>query len=185
MKHFLYISFLFLFSAACGPRKPAVQTIPIDRLYSVELPDNLRPGYDMHDYAGLQYYDAATDFYVIGLDDSKNNFGKIQRQRLKIKNYFEFAERTAFEHVDSTYQTSTQEFVTSQGLKAKAADYFVQDPKMAENLPIFYRVCVFENEDHFFQLMIWMPYDVHCERYDWIEMITHSFKVIEDQEEET
>ena len=129
---------------ACGPRKPEVQTIRIDRLYAVDLPDNLKPGYDMHDYAGLQYYDATTDFYVIGLEDSKDNFGKIQRQRLKIDNYFEFAERTAFEHVDSIQQAAVQEFETSQGLKAKAADYFVQDPKMADSLPIFYRVCVFE-----------------------------------------
>ena len=49
--------------------------VPIDSLYSVSIPNNLKPGYDMHDYASLQYYDSELDFYVVGLDDAKENLG--------------------------------------------------------------------------------------------------------------
>ena len=185
MKQHIYIVlFLSIFGCACQqPQIVEAETVIVDQLYSVDLPNNLKPGFDMHDYAGLQHYDTSTDFYVIGIEDAKDNLGAIKRRRLKLKNYYSFVENTVFSRADSTQLIADQKFTTDQGIKSQVGDYFVSSQNWGAPYRLFYRIAVYESDDYFFQIVIWMPYDLYCERYKWIEGISNSFQLLDNAEE--
>ncbi|GAB4414823.1 MAG: hypothetical protein OHK0039_22970 [Bacteroidia bacterium] len=150
-------------------------------LYSADLPSNLTRSFDMHDYASLQYYNLQEGFYVLGLEDDKENLGEIKRKRLKLPGYYRFVESTVFEHTDSTARVSSEVFTNAYGFPARVGDYFVVEMQQVD-FPLFYRIAVYENDDYFFQLVIWMPYDAHCDRMAWIDTITQSFRFLDGVE---
>lgn len=170
---------LALASHACQNETPEVQPVmyTIDSLYALQLPGNLMPGYDMHDYASLQYYDVKANMYVIGLEDAKENFGDIKRKQLKLSGYFDYLERNAFEMADSSFQETESRFLTSQGLEAKCGDYFVP-ARSGEHPELFYRICVIESKNYFFQLVLWMPYEDHCHNISMTDQMVYSFRFL-------
>lgn len=181
MRYHIYTTLILsIFATACQQGQTVEATrVNIDQLYEIELPSNLKPGYDMHDYAGLQYYDAATDFYIIGIEDAKSSLEEVKRRRLRLKSYYEFVENTVFARADSIQLLSQQMFTTDQGIKVQLGDYYVNSQQWSSPYQLFYRIAVYESEAYFFQLVTWMPYEVYCERYDWIERISHSFRMVE------
>lgn len=152
-----------------------LQVVKVDELYQIELPERLKSGYDMHDYASLQYYDTLTNLYVIGIEDAKENLGQIKRRRLKQKSYFKFVESTVFNQVDTLLLETEQDYEISPGVTLKAGDYYARSKSWGE-IPVFYRIAVYENYDYFFQLVIWMPYQDHCtELNTWTDSTMRSF----------
>ncbi|GEM_PF-2381384 len=185
MKQHIYIALLisFWFCACKEARIVESITVNVDQLYTVELPNNLRPGFDMHDYASLQHYDTSTDFYVIGIEDAKSNLGEIKRKRLKLRGYYNFVENTVFSRADSIQLIAEQSFKTAEGIKTRIGDYYVNSRYWGAPYDLFYRIAVYESKEYFFQIVTWMPFDLYCERYDWIELISYSFKLVEKREE--
>lgn len=160
---------------ACQKPTPAVKPVTqtIDSLYRIDIPDNLTPGYDMHDYASLQFYNTGINYYVLGIEDAKENLGEIKRMRLQLDGYYTFVENTVFEKVDSLALVAQSTFADSIQT-AHIGDYYTQSSVWGDT-PLFYRIAVFENTNYFFQLVIWMPYEDHCQWYPWTDTITHSF----------
>ena len=185
MNRFTQITFLLLISCcACEDTAEVfdLQTVSIDELYRIDLPAQLKSGYDMHDYASLQYYDTLRNLYVIGIEDAKENLGQIKRRRLKQKSYFKFVESTVFSDVDSLVLETEQDYDLGPDLKLKAGDYFAMSQNWGD-VPVFYRIAVYENYDYFFQLVIWMPYQDHCHELDtWTDSTMRSFSFLVDQE---
>jgi hypothetical protein len=171
-----------LATVSCKQPPPPVErvSVPIDSLYQVDMPSNLQPGYDMHDYASLQYYDTNMDFYLLGIEDAKQNLGEIKRKRLKLRGYFEFVETAVLENAEEHYRVADQEMTLNPKLKVKSGDYYVKSKQGTEKLDLFYRIAVFENDDYFFQMVFWLPYEKHCEQMNWIDTITNSFTFIDD-----
>ncbi|MEZ4828952.1 MAG: hypothetical protein R3C61_22100 [Bacteroidia bacterium] len=153
-------------------------TIPIDSLYEVDLPTNLQPGYDMHAYASLQYYDTLQNFYLLGIEDAKQNLGDIKRKRLKLRGYYAFVEGTVLEKADSFQMESDQEIKLQSEISVKAGDYYVTSRVEEEEIELFYRIAVYESDDFFFQLVFWMPYPDYCQQMPWVESVTQSFRFI-------
>lgn len=132
----------------------------------------------MHDYASLQFYDKNEDFYVLGMEDAKANLGEINRRRLKLEGYYKFVENTVFGQIDSMSLVSSQKFQSVGDHRGKAGDYFALSFYNDVMYELYYRVAVYESDTHFFQLVIWMPYDVYCERMPVIDRITYSFRAL-------
>ncbi len=149
----------------------------VDDLYSVRLPSNLSKTTDLHDYASLQYSDPKTDFYVLGIYDEKEKLGR-GGSSFKTSVYFRFVERTVFEHADSTFEQSEVTF-KRDGLNCKVADYYAHIRHFDDEYEVFYRIAIYETDTHFFQFVIWMPYENHCERIYWADSITYSFQLPE------
>lgn len=186
MNVYVYIALLpTLTLISCNKSVSPVQhhTIPIDSLYQVDIPSNLQPGYDMHAYASLQYYDTIQNFYLLGIEDAKQNLGDIKRKRLKLKGYYEFVEGTVLEKADSFQIESDQEFTLPNDIAIKAGDYFVTSKLEAESIELFYRIAVYENENYFFQLVFWMPYKGYCDEIGWVDLVTQSFSFIQPENE--
>jgi hypothetical protein len=158
-----------------------MEVVEIDNLYAVSLPAYLEAGYDMHEYAALQYYNTRLDFYVMGIYDDKSKWGPIKQQRLKLDRYFKYVEESVLAQADSFHCESMEAFTTLQGISAKVGDYQVNSRFIEDTFELFYRVVVYESSTHFFQLVIWMPYDVHCERMPQIEQITYSFRLLPEE----
>lgn len=162
---------------ACENPTPTTRMVevPVDSLYVVALPSFLQPGYDMHPFASLQYYDTTTQIFVLGLEDAKDNLGAIKRRRLKIKGYFNYVETTILERIDSSeYETAFRDTLP-QGLTLQGRDYFTISDDFDE-IPLYYRIAVYENDDYFYQLVVWMPYPIHCEYMPWIDSLTRSIR---------
>lgn len=163
---------------ACQPptSKPVeLAEYVVDDLYSVRLPSNLSKTTDLHDYASLQYSDTQTDFYVLGIYDAKEKLGR-GGSNFKKSVYFRFVERTVFEHADSIFVQSEVE-LKRNGLSCKMSDYYAHIKHFDDEYEVFYRIAIYESDTHFFQFVIWMPYENHCDRIYWADSITYSFQL--------
>ncbi|MEM7373582.1 MAG: hypothetical protein AAF587_33470 [Bacteroidota bacterium] len=172
---------LSLFACKDSPVPVERMAFVYDSLYQIDLPNNLYKGYDMHDYASLQYYDTLMGVYVLGIEDAKDNLGEIKRKRLKLYSYYAFVEHAVFLDVDSTILVSEQLFSSGKNLEVLAGDYHTLN-KDWENVPIFYRIAIFESPEYFFQLVTWMPYEIHCDFMPWIDTMMTSFHFIPHEE---
>ena len=129
----------------------------------------------MHEYANLQYYNLEKSIFLLGIEDAKDNLGDIKRKRLKVGGYFAFVEDNVLEKNDTTSQESVEHFVP-QGENARSArvgDYYVSSQELGP-IPIYYRIAVYESKDFFLQLVIWMPYEQHCDVRPMVDRITRS-----------
>ena len=131
----------------------------------------------MHDYASLQYYDTIQELFVLGIEDAKENLGQIKRRRLKLKGYYKYVENTVFDKVDSLYTETEQYIRLREDLSLSAGDYFAQSKVWGQEAA-FYRIAIYESADHFFQLVLWMPYENHCQEVPWMDSTLRSFNFI-------
>lgn len=154
--------------------------VEISGLYKIDLPTNLKPGYDIHDFASLQYYDVDEQMYVIGIEDAKKNFGKITLKRIDVEDYFKFVEKVVFQPADSLADLGRQNFVTDD-VHAELGDFYARMPLRGKTYELFYRVAVYESRSHFFQLIVWTPFDKREEAMGWIDAITASFELIKQR----
>lgn len=181
MKWFSHIALgiaLFIYSCSPPTGDAEINTVEVDQLYSVDISSSLKASFDMHDYAGFQYFDPDLNHYVIGIYDDKDQLGSITRQRLKIDGYYQFVEKTVLTYADSTYFEGSCEFIPSPKLKAKSGDYEVYSSFENKVFHLFYRILVFESEDYFFQFVIWMPYENHCNHIEDINQFMYSFQLL-------
>lgn len=159
------------------PPTHMVQVASQDSLYVVKVPSYMRPGFDMHPFASLQYYDTARQVFVLGMEDAKANLGAIKRRRLKLKGYFNYMETTALERVDSFIYVAGFRDTLPQGLIVQSQDYFALNAPLT-SLPLFYRIAVYENDEYFYQMVLWMPYEFHCENMVWLDSMTRSVEFL-------
>lgn len=165
---------------ACSSPAPPPQMVQVasqDSLYVVNVPSFMQPGFDMHPFASLQYYDTVSQFFVLGMEDAKENLGAIKRRRLRLKGYFNYMETTALERVDSFMFESGFRDTLPQGLIVQGQDYFALNSLLSD-LPLFYRISVYENDEYFYQMVIWMPYESHCEKIAWVDSMTRSVEFL-------
>ncbi len=184
MKSYRYIQAICLgLLIACEGTPPALEwnTVLVDSLYTIDLPSNVQAGYDMHPYASLQYYSINDQMYLIGIEDAKENLGDIKRKRLKIKGYYAFVENTVLNQVDTFYRESLMEWQDPSLPKARIGDYYVSSPGQFV-APLFYRIGVFESENYFLQLVMWMPYQDACQKVPLLDSIARSFQFLQIEE---
>lgn len=181
VKSYRYIQALCLgLMIACEATPTVIEwnTIVVDSLYAVDLPSNVQAGYDMHPYASLQYYSIEDQIYLIGIEDAKENLGDIKRKRLKIKGYYAFVENTVLDQVDTFYRESLTVWEGYPGLStARIGDYYVASPDRYTQ-PLFYRIGVFESDDYFLQLVMWLPYNSSCDKVALLDSIAQSFQFV-------
>ena len=183
MKAFIrFVIVISLILPACNSssKSGSFQTIEVNRLYRINLPQSFRPARDMHDFAELQYYDTQGTCYVIGIEDSKQKLSEVIQQRLKLDLYYDFVENIVLDKADSSYAKAFQEFETVQGLRVKAGDYYAKSEYWEKKHELFYRVAVYESDTYFFQLVSWMPYESHSSRLSMLDSVFHSFVLVEN-----
>jgi len=164
------------------PPETTWQTIPIKGLYSLELPSTFVLGYDMHEYANLQYYDLSRNIFIVGIEDSKDNLGDIKRLRLKLDGYFEFVEDIVLDRADTSFMEASLSYdpVSFPNQRARMGDYFASSEDWGGQ-SLFYRIAVYENAHYFVQVVLWMPYNNHCDHYELTSRILQSFTFLAEE----
>ena len=162
--------------------EPSWQTISINGIYSLELPSAFVLGYDMHEYANLQYYDLSRNIFIVGIEDSKDNLGDIKRLRLKLDGYFEFVEDIVLDRADSSYLEASYAHYPEDYPQqaARMGDYFASSKDWGGQ-SLFYRIAVYENAQYFVQVVLWMPYENHCDLYPLTSRILQSFTFLDKE----
>lgn len=154
-----------------------VEIAPIDSLYTLKAPAYLKAGYDMHDFAGLQYYDMQQGVFLLGVEDNKANLGNVKRRTLRLEDYYTFVETHVLEQADSTFKEATQSFTLEGDVKALCSDYYATGWHEGDRFELFYRVAVYNTPEHFIQLVVWMPYAEACDRYEMTEEVLRSLRL--------
>lgn len=155
MRQFSYISFLLLLVlGACSQTELAPpREVSIDELYTLSLPGNFQPSYDLHDFASLQYADEKGNRYLIGLEESKRDLRNLHLY-YALEEYAHFSYRTLAEEMD-TVLAYLQYPSQVNGLDCIILQ--VEGIKTQGGKPsgIYYHAAVYESETHFYQLIAW------------------------------
>lgn len=160
------------------PVEPRWRTVPVSNLYSIDLPSKLVSRNDMHESAGLQYYDLASDFYIIGMEEAKDNV-KAVKSDIKMDDYYKMVEDTI------TSGAIYKRFIQGQkakgdGFNLKAGDYQIVKDLRGKEYHLLYRIAVIESKKYFIQLVMYMPYSDSCNVFPKMDTITNSFKILQE-----
>ena len=182
MKNSIYLLLFCVFVGLIACKKesaPTHQLVAIRNLYTLELPARFEPTYDMHESAELQYADKKSHWYLICMEDAKSNFGTGGQKMVSLSDYYKFAEAAVLSDKES--KLFLQGVSRKQdGIKIQEGDYQVKTTLNEESIELLYRVTVLESKSHFFQLVMWMPYEDGCKVYEKMDSITRTFRLIND-----
>lgn len=166
---------LCLFTVLLSCDSKEVQTITIKNEYSLQLPDFLSKASDLHENASLQYQNTLREFYVVVIDEPKQDFYNIAETTedfpADFNGYHEILRsglEEAIEDIDITPTKDTQ----INGLKAKTFSLTGQ----IETIPVYYEVAYVEGKNKFYQIVTWTLKD-NKEKYgEQMRNILLSFK---------
>lgn len=172
------ITFCCALAACSAPEEKGYCTVaPLDSLYTVTVPKYLKPGFDMHDFAELQYYSTDHNFYLIGIQDAKQSLGNIKRRTIRLDTYYNFVEATVLEKADSLVLEGMELFDISDSVSVKVGDYYARSVYFDQSYDLLYRIGVYETKEYFVQLVIWIPYPNACNYYEETETILRSLSM--------
>lgn len=164
---------LFTILLSCDSKE--VQTVTVKNKYTLQVPDFLSKSSDLHEDASLQYQNALREFYVVVIDEPKEDFYSIAETTEDFPADFEGYHqilRSGLEQeigkVDITPTKDTQ----INGLKAKTFSLSGE----IETIPVFYEIAYIEGKDRFYQIVTWTLKD-NKEKYgEQMRNIVSSFK---------
>lgn len=171
---FFLLSLVFLFS--CESDKDEIVTV--DQKYSIALPSFLTKTDDLNKEASLQYKNGAKEFYVIVIDESKQEFGDaIKANDLggeygnDIKTYSNVVFGGIDESVPGAKKSAEMDTVVN-GMPAK----FMTVNGKVENENAFYYFAVVEGKKNYYQIVIWTEAAKEAEFKDKMKHIITSLK---------
>lgn len=174
MKKLIVFSF-FALLVSCDSNK--VETVTVKNKYSLELPEFLSEARDLHDKASLQYQNAFKEFYVVVIDEPKQEFLEVAEGTTDFtpdfNGYHQILRSSLEETIKESEFTPTKD-VRINGLKAKT---FSLTGKV-EEIPIFYDIAYIEGKDTFYQVVIWTLKSSKEKFKEPMDKILSSFKEI-------
>jgi|GEM_PF-2322531 len=121
--------------------------------YQLRIPETMQQSNELHDFARLQYADEQKGFFLIGIDESKNELSNLQLF-YELEDYSHFVTRTVSDGLDTANVSAT----TSQsvnGLSCISTDLFGAMTSNEEPLEVYYRLMVMESQSNFYQVIAW------------------------------
>lgn len=108
---------------------------------------------ELHDFAHLQYSDEQQGYFLIGIDEPKEDLRNLQLH-YKLEDYSHFVTRTVSQGLD-TVNVSTTTNHEINGLSCISTDLFGAMTAAEEPLEVYYRLMVLESPSNFYQLIAW------------------------------
>lgn len=165
---------LFVATALFACNSDKIETVSIKNQYSVDLPSFLSKATTLHEDASLQYQNAMREFYVVVIDETKQEFHSAVQETDFTADLSGYAQvlRTSLEQSMSDGKFSTVTDTQINGLKAKT---FTFEGTM-EGLPIYYSVAYIEGKDHYYQIVSWTLQKSKDKYQEQMKAIASSFK---------
>ncbi len=155
-------------------------TIQINNLYSIDVPDFLVKTNSLNDEASLQYENTAKEYYVIVIDEAKHDFLEALNNELnedeaytieEVLEPYSYLQFTTFANEDQYYDF---EYIDVNGLNGQQLDitnYF-------ESLNVFYKMACIEGNDNLYFVVTWTLDSYKDKHNDSMQKIIDSFKEI-------
>ena len=159
VRTFASISLLSLvFLTSClGGGGVTYKEVTVEDQYMVRIPESMEKSNELHDFAQLQYADEKEGYFLIGIDESKQELSQLQLF-YQIEDYAHFVTRTVSDGLD-TVNVTTQTTQDVNGLSCVSTDLFGAMTSTEEPLEVYYRLMVLESDHHFYQLIAWSGRD--------------------------
>jgi len=153
------------------------ETITVKNKYSIELPSFLSEAKGLHDMASLQYQNAFKEFYIVIIDEAKEEFATAAKVTTEytpdFNGYYQILRGSLEASIKDGVFTDTKD-TRINGLKAKT---FTLTGKVDE-IPVFYDIAYVEGKDRFYQIVIWTIESSKEKFKEPMDKILSSFKEI-------
>lgn len=174
MKKIMALS-LFVLMLSCTSDK--TETVTVKNKYSVELPSFLSEAKGLHDMASLQYQNAFKEFYIVIIDEPKEEFANAAKATTEFtpdfNGYYQILRGSLKASIKNGVFTDTKD-TQINGLKAKT---FTLTGK-ADEIPVFYDIAYVEGNDRFYQIVTWTIESSKEKFKEPMDKIIASFKEI-------
>ena len=108
---------------------------------------------ELHDFARLQYSDEQQGYFLIGIDEPKEDLRNLQLH-YQLEDYSHFVTRTVSQGLDTVNVTTSTSHQVN-GLSCISTDLFGAMTATEKPLEVYYRLMVLESQSNFYQLIAW------------------------------
>ena len=150
--------FSLLYLTSClGGNSVDYKKVTVEDTYQLRIPQTMQKSNELHDFARLQYSDEQEGFFLIGIDESKEDLNKLHLY-YQLEDYAHFVTRTVSNGLD-TANVTMQAQQEINGLNCISTDMFGAMTSLESPLEVYYRLIVLESERNFYQLIAWTSRD--------------------------
>ena len=155
--------------------------VQIGDLYSIELPELMVTTYELNDEARLQFQDEEKDIYIIGIDETSEEFKAVHREYETydetislLENYKKIQLKSFTEGMQVSQKNEV--FESSGSNNSCLVDF---EAKVEGILfPIYYAILFVEAEDRLFMLISWTTANKRVQNEEEIKKMLKSFNYI-------
>jgi len=181
-KIFIFIlTILLLQSCGSGDEE---QIVTVGTKYSLSIPSFLTKVSNLNDDASLQYQHAWKEFYVIAIDESKDEMKKaLEENNLtdsyenNIDGYSQLILDVFKESLTNPYQSALMD-TTVNGMPAKLTTLTGR----VEGIDAFYSIGMYEGKDRYYQVLAWTLKSKQYSYKSKMEKILYSLKELKATE---
>lgn len=161
------------------------ETIIIEDKYSISLPNFLSKSKTLNDDASLQYQNLLREFYVIVIDETKEEVHDLVNNDdnlFHISTDFDGYKRLITENM--SLAINFNKVTVEETTKINGMTAYVQS--MEGNLQghdIFYKIGLVEGKDHYYQIFVWTLLDKKSEYESIMDDILNSFKEVKHKKQ--
>ncbi len=179
MKNLLFALIGLLFLVSCQESNETKEIV-IKNQYSIDLPEFLSVAYDLNDEASLQYQNLYKEFYVIVIDETKQEaYDVINMEELEgaytadFQGYCDLITDGMLLDLEVNKQSNVLD-TNINTLNAKIINY----DAVFEGTGIYYSIAYIKGANSFYQVMIWTLSDSKEKYEEKMKKILASFKEI-------
>lgn len=177
MGKIIFITLTSIILSSCQP-SDAVKTVTVENRYSVSIPSFLTEVHNLNEDASLQYQHAWKEFYVIVIDESKEEMEKALTVNNLTGSYSNDVDGYAnlllkgFEQAISVSSKSDLVDTLVNGMPAK----LITISGRAEGINAYYALAFIEGKKHYYQIMTWTLDSKEYEYKENMNRILYSLK---------
>ncbi len=162
---------------ACD-KKEEVQTVSYDNEYSVELPVYLKKVNNLNKDASLQYMNSVKGLCVMMIDESKEDFFNLIKEKNNQDNYssdLEGYSKMLIERIGENFHFIEDPIVEDVSINGMDAKYLSFAVRIATN-DFYYEIAVINGEKKYYQLYTWVPVNFKSKEQNSMKGILESFE---------
>ena len=142
---------LLLLSSCLGGTDIDYKEIKVGDTYQLRIPESMQQSNELHDFAQLQYSDDKEGFFLIGINEPKDDLNRLQLF-YGLEEYAHFGTRTVSQGLD-TVNVSSQSSQEINGIPCVSTDLFGAMTSGEVPIEVYYRLMVLESNKNFYQLI--------------------------------
>lgn len=173
---------LLLTFAACQ-KETKTNKIVIEKRYSLDLPDFLSKATTLNDEASLQYQNLFKEFYVVVIDEEKDDIHMMiddgYFENNPSKDVLGYA-NIIFNNTKNAYQVKNETTLEAKTVNGYAVRTVFFETRV-DNIDIFFHFAFVEGKERYYQIMLWTLLKNKEQYLEEMEKIVDSFTEMEQR----